>query len=224
MRALWLAAAAALSLTLYLRAAYLGPPWQVYLLKPLTTALVLLLAWTGRGATARYRAAILVGLVFSLVGDVLLMLPQDRFVAGLAAFLAAHLAYLAAFTDGVGWRLRGWPTAAYLLAGAGVVGALWGRLGDMRLPVLAYVLVILAMASQAAGRARVLRTRSSASAAAGAALFVVSDATIAIDRFGGHFAAATLVVMTTYVGAQLLIAGSTGAAGAALKPRLGTVP
>lgn len=208
----WLWAAAAASLTLHLRAVYQGPEWQVYLFKPTTTLLVLLVAWLGTGATARYRRAILAGLLLSLAGDVLLMLPADRFVAGLGAFLLAHLAYLAAFTDRVGWRLRGWPTAAYLAAGAGVLASLWGALGEMRIPVIVYMLVIVTMASQAAGRALALRTRGAAGAAVGAALFVVSDATIAIDRFGGGFGAASLVVMTTYIAAQLLIAGSTGAA------------
>ena len=126
MTARWLAVAAAASLTLHLRAAYQGPEWQVYLFKPLTTSLVLLLALTAPpGATTRYRRAIGAGLALSLVGDVLLMLPGDRFVAGLIAFLAAHLAYLAAFSDRVGPRVARWPTAAYLACGAGVLAYLW---------------------------------------------------------------------------------------------------
>ena len=209
MRVVWLAGAAAVSLTLHLRAAYFGPAWQVYLFKPVTTTLILLIALTaGAVATRRYRTAIVVGLLFSLLGDVLLMLPRDLFVVGLGAFLLAHLAYLAAFTDGVGWRVAGWPTALYLAAAAGVLVYLWENLGTMRVPVIAYVAVIVLMAAQAAGRARTLGTDGSFAAARGAALFVVSDATIAVDRFGEPFAAATAVVMTTYVAAQLLIAVS----------------
>ncbi len=42
-------------------------------------------------------------LVFSLAGDVFLMLPTDRFVAGLAAFLVAHVCYVGGFwTKGPG--------------------------------------------------------------------------------------------------------------------------
>ena len=44
------------------------------------------------------RAAVVVALVLSLVGDVALMLPGEHwFVFGLAAFLVAHLAYVVAF-------------------------------------------------------------------------------------------------------------------------------
>jgi uncharacterized membrane protein YhhN len=44
-------------------------------------------------------------------------------------------------------------------------------------------------------------------------LFVVSDGTLAINRFRVRFRAAQFIVMTTYVAAQALIAASVGAAG-----------
>ena len=43
------------------------------------------------------RAWFVAALVCSLAGDVLLMLPSDRFIAGLAAFLVGHLCYVAGF-------------------------------------------------------------------------------------------------------------------------------
>ena len=49
---------------------------------------------------SRYAGFILAGLVFSLAGDVFLMLPSDQFMAGLVSFLIAHLFYIAAFTAG----------------------------------------------------------------------------------------------------------------------------
>ena len=52
-------------------------------------------------------SAVLAGLGLSLVGDVALMIPQG-FLAGLVAFLLAHLAYLVAFTRG-GVRLAARP-------------------------------------------------------------------------------------------------------------------
>ena len=207
----WLAGAAALSLALHLRAVYAGPEWQVYLFKPITTTLIIVLAVLSAGdASRRYRTGVLAGLFFSLIGDVMLMLPGDRFIPGLVAFLVAHLCYLAAFTDGVGFRLVHPLTVVYLAAGAVVIAPLWPQLGALRVPVLAYMAVIMAMAAQAAGRWLALRTEAARLAAMGAAVFVVSDATLAIDRFGGGFAAASLVVMTTYIAAQLLIAWSVG--------------
>src|SRR3990172_12111355 len=91
---------AAATAALHVRAEYRGPRWQVYLCKPITTALLLVLALLAQGPGARYQAAVAVGLTLSLFGDVFLMLPGDRFVAGLASFLLAHVAYLVAFTAG----------------------------------------------------------------------------------------------------------------------------
>src|SRR4029079_17999518 len=70
-----------------------------YVCKPATmvalivTALALAPAAGQDGGRAWFVAA----LVFSLAGDVFLMLPSDRFVAGLASFLVAHLCYVAGF-------------------------------------------------------------------------------------------------------------------------------
>ena len=55
-------AAAALSVGLQLRAEYRGPRWQVYLFKPSTTALLLLLAVLSAPAHgALYQQAVVVG-------------------------------------------------------------------------------------------------------------------------------------------------------------------
>src|SRR5207249_8631537 len=79
--------------------------------------------------------------ILSLVGDVLI---EASFVAGLAAFLLAHVAYIAAFlADTKRPRLlRALPIAAY---GAGMTAFLWPRLGGMRAPVAIYVIAICTM-------------------------------------------------------------------------------
>ncbi len=77
---------------LHIRAEYLGPQYHVYLLKPLTMVFILLIVvQAGWPDFSRYKVAILAGLVCSLAGDVFLMLPSDRFIAGLVSFLLAHL-------------------------------------------------------------------------------------------------------------------------------------
>src|SRR5213080_3500470 len=86
-------AVAAVSLLFHLRAEYRGPQRQVFVFK--------LLAIAAFAPHTRYDTAILIGLVFSLAGDVFLMLPRARFVAGLTSFLAAHIAYLFAFAADV---------------------------------------------------------------------------------------------------------------------------
>ena len=209
----WLPAAlAVVSGCLHLRAEYRGPRRQVYLFKPLTVVWLLVLALTvAEPVSARYQFAVVVGLAFSLAGDVFLMLPGDRFLPGVASFLLAHLAYLVAFTSGVPFGANLPLLAPYALLGGVMLGVLWRHLGAMRLPVVVYVAAIVVMAWQAAGRAASLGTAGVLLAAAGAALFVVSDAVLAVNRFRRRFRSAQAVIHATYYAAQLLIAWSVAA-------------
>ena len=201
---------AALAGLLHLRAEYRGPRWVVYVCKPLTvTCLLLLVLAMGNYQGARYGEAVAVGLACSIAGDVFLMLPGDRFLPGVAAFLLAHLAYLVAFTAGTPLGAHHALLAPFALVGGVMLALLWPRLGPMRVPVTVYVLVIVTMAWQALGRAATLGTTGALLAAAGASLFVLSDATLALNRFRAPFRAAQLVILSTYYAAQALIAWST---------------
>ena len=176
----------------------------VYAAKPTTTTLLIIVAAIAP-SHSRYAFAILAGLVFSLAGDIFLMLPRDRFVAGLVAFLIAHIAYIIAFCNGVAFLSRPLWLAPYSLAALLVLSLLWPRLGHLRIPVAIYVIALVLMATQASVRAEALGGIAVA-AAIGAALFIVSDATLAVNRFRAPFRSAQILVMTTYVAAQILIA------------------
>ena len=147
------------------------------------------------------RAAVVVGLALSLVGDVLLMLPRDRFVPGLGAFLAAHLAYLAAFVAlGVGLLgfLAGLVLVGLAVALVGTRILVGARASSPALvaPVAAYLVVISLMVAFAYGTGRWL-------AIAGASLFYASDAVIGWTRFVGDFRRSRVLVMVTYHLGQL---------------------
>lgn len=209
-----LAAAAVLVAVLAIRAHYLEDRqrWQVYAFKPLATLLILALALFLPPARPDYQWAIAAGLVLSTAGDVFLMLPRDRFVAGLASFLLAHLCYLRAFSIEVpfGAGLLLW--LPFIAAGGMVVALVWpGLKPALRGPVVVYVIVIAAMAGQATGRWYASGSAVALAAAVGAGLFVVSDAVLAIDRFRWPFRAARAVTLATYWAAQLLIAISVSA-------------
>lgn len=183
--------------------------WVVYGFKPATTILILWLAAATAAVDLKYRRAIIVGLVFSLFGDVFLMLPGDWFLFGLASFLVAHVFYLVAFTRGVRFAGRWMPFAGYAVFGLAALASLWSSIPSvMRLPVLAYVLLLVSMASQAAVRAMVVRTKAAQLAAIGGGLFLLSDTLLAVNRFGGRFALSSLLVLGTYYAAQWLIAAS----------------
>jgi len=158
---------------------------------------------------SRYSLLIIIGLICSLAGDVFLMLPSDQFIAGLLSFLIAHVLYIIAFrTNEQG--LGGFDIA-FPLYGLGLLmyWLLWPFLGEMKIPVLVYMLVIMTMAWQS-----VIRWRANQndvrrfSAVVGAILFVISDSTIAFSRFRGRSDISDGLIMTTYFAAQWLIAMS----------------
>ncbi len=94
--------------------------WLHWLCKPLATFLIFLLAWrAARPVSMAYRRNVLVGIAFCLLGDVLLLLPQDLFVPGLVSFLLAHGWFIAAFSSDVRFASRWWTWLLCLAVGAG---------------------------------------------------------------------------------------------------------
>ena len=204
-----LSALALASGALHVRAEYRGDRRSVYLFKPLTVLCIIAVAIVIPGPlSGRYRIAILAGLLCSIVGDVFLMLPGDRFIQGVAAFLLAHLMYLAAFTVDVTFGTQPALLLPWLAVGVVMLRILWPGLGKMRVPVVIYMTAILAMAWQATGRAVTSGTTGALLAGIGAAVFVVSDAALALNRFRRPFRAAQAIILPTYYLAQLLIAWS----------------
>jgi uncharacterized membrane protein YhhN len=198
---------ALISAILHIRAESVGPKRNVYLFKPLTMICIILIALAAESrVSASYKYLIVAGLVCSLVGDIFLMLPSDRFIPGLLSFLVAHLFYIAAFASG-GARLSAiWYAIPFLIYGAVMLWTLSPHLGSMRLPVVVYMLVILVMAWQALSRWLGTEQAGSAHAFFGALLFTVSDSILAVDRFRGRVAYAQFYILAMYFTAQWLIA------------------
>jgi uncharacterized membrane protein YhhN len=136
-------------------------------------------------------------LVFSLAGDVFLMLPSDQFVFGLASFLVAHLAYVVGLNIDGGSATALAVSAVVVAIVAAVVArpilaAVWrGDDPGLRVPVVVYMVAIAAMVASAVATGRV-------PAAAGAALFFASDATIAWNRFVRPLRWGPLFIIITY--------------------------
>jgi uncharacterized membrane protein YhhN len=190
--------------------------------KPLSTLLVILvaaLAFAVPGThDVTYALLILAGLLLSLVGDVLLIFPTSRaFMAGLIAFLCAHLAYIGAFihlqtSRELGAKLPAELIAALVLAGvaATVYRTLQPKLGQMRLPVILYMAVITVMVHRALAVAFVYPGQPALPVlvVGGALLFYLSDAILAIDRFkfDGAMPHGRLWSLSAYYAGQLLLA------------------
>lgn len=192
-----------------------GPRRLEYAAKPATLVLLVgaAAAQYGRVPTLQW-APTVAALVLSLVGDVLLMLPVERFVAGLAAFLAAHLCYAAAFVPSLPPVRTLVPALAVALLASGTVffqirRALVAR--DERsliLPVGAYAVAIalmLAAALTTLARPAVFPHAVALAAVTGAALFVMSDSLLAWDRFVFPTAMGPLGVIVLYHLAQICL-------------------
>lgn len=159
-----------------------------------------LIAWLRSTPVSPYRTWISIGLAFSVLGDILLAIPADLFVFGLAAFLCAHLAYLRGYC---GITLR--PALPALIfsaiTGIALLGVLASHgLGPLLIPVALYALAISAMLWRALACGGV--------AALGAGLFVFSDSLIGIDRFVSPFSAAPYLIILAYWLGQWAIASS----------------
>jgi alkenylglycerophosphocholine/alkenylglycerophosphoethanolamine hydrolase len=183
--------------------------WLWLVVKPVP---VLCLVWWVLGAPkSAYRDRLAAGLALSAAGDVLI---EWSFVAGLAAFLLAHIAYIAAFLADTKrpHLVRAAPIAAY---GVAVTAFLWAGLGEMRPAVMAYVTAICSMVWRAAarvGRYGVSRPGEWAGLA-GAILFALSDTLIALDRFHARIPGAGFAIILLYWAGQLGIAMSAATGG-----------
>lgn len=163
-----------------------------YIAKPAVMAFLFLWLYTTTGLQGT-RLWFGLGILLSLVGDVLLMISLDRlFLPGLAAFLLAHLSYITGFraelTTVNVWSLI---LLAFIAINASrllrrIVGAMRAR-GEntLILPVIAYGIVISIMLYAAMSTTSNLTWSPLAASlvSAGALLFVASDVILAWMKF-----------------------------------------
>ena len=177
--------------------------WLVKAMPALSLAVLVKLRLEGRQSVLLSAA-----LVLSAGGDVALSLRDDGaqtyFVVGLGLFLIAHLCYIAAFALARAYQ----PGRLPVMIGFGVLAVammvlLIPHLGAMLIPVLFYIAVITSM-----GLMATLNTQGGTLLIVGAALFFLSDATIAINTFllAEPHPVASYIIMPTYYAAQFCIA------------------
>ncbi len=143
-------------------------------------------------------------LVLSAIGDYFLSRAEDKFTIGLVSFLTAHLLYIWLFWQLITTASFGWGQGA-MLAYALFYGAyLWPRVGEYRIPVLAYIFVITIMVSTAfmlpTGYTLVLL---------GSLSFALSDSVLALEMFvitnPKTKIALSKIVWVSYIAAQALL-------------------
>jgi uncharacterized membrane protein YhhN len=189
--------------------------WRMveYIAKP--AVMVCLIAWLGvNGGWSDPLLWFTAGLVFSLAGDIFLMLPKERFVAGLVSFLLAHVAYV------MGLNTTPIPITVVTIIIAVIVGLVSTRLflrisqglvatgnSKLKIPVLIYTIVISLMLFSAL--LAFVRQSWSVWAALlvglGAVLFFLSDSMLAWNKFVNPLKYGKLLVIITYHTGQVLI-------------------
>lgn len=200
---------AIISAVIHMWAEYNGPPVLISIFKPLTMLFIITIAVLAKSPPSRkYKVAIIAGLIFSLSGDIFLILPVDLFIAGLISFLIAHLFYIFAFRSGRPWRFNVVVMLILAIYGMLMYALLLPGLGGLALPVAGYVLVILTMIWQAYDQWDQLRGRWALFAIIGALFFAASDTFLALNKFWQPFAAEKALTLSTYFIAQWLIANS----------------
>jgi uncharacterized membrane protein YhhN len=186
--------------------------WLIFLTKPLLIPSLAL--WFHKNIISIISPAklyFLMGLYFSTIGDILLMLVnvggEVYFLLGLGSFLIAHICYIMAFVKYSDFKKGAISKKKLLLAPfmiflIGTVIFLWDGLGELRIPVLIYASVIISMAAFCFNLKNRVSEKSFLFLFSGALLFVISDFAIAIVKFN-HINLphniSGIIIMTTYL-------------------------
>lgn len=214
---LWmLLSAAALSalLAIFCEERRAGRHPAFYVLKPLTTLLILGAAASAEGADPAYRQGICIALALSMCGDIALMFAGNAaFMAGLGSFLLAHGLFVWVFLADGAAAPPLW-TGAVVLAALAFFVWLLPRTGPLKIPVVIYGLALVAMSLVAAGRLEWRQDSSGLLALLGALVFLASDSALAACQFWRPYPRAQSLILSTYWAAIGLLAASVAGSGA----------
>lgn len=190
--------------SLHIRTRYKNLKLQEYILKPLTTLLIILIAYLG--LPSDYKNHIIYGLIFSLFGDIFIMMPEDKFIFGLVSFLIAHVIYIYAFMHGTPFILPFYFIIPFVIYGIAMYMYLFKSLNELKIPVFVYISIILIMGVSALNLWYSRGDNLSLLAFIGSLLFIISDTVLAVDKFKNKMYIAEMALLTTYYSAQTLIA------------------
>ncbi|WP_421507495.1 lysoplasmalogenase [Erwinia rhapontici] len=192
---------------LYVDASYRGPQWQRWVFKPVT--MLLLLAWAWQApvlATTDY--LILLGVLATLVGDALTLLPTKRMLYAIGAFFLSHLLYTLYFASQMTLSVF-WPIPLVLLIIGGVVLAtIWSRLEELRWPICTFFGMALLMVWLATERYFVLPSEDAFTLMAGAILLLLGNIVWLVSHYRRRFSADSAIIAACYFGGHFMIVRS----------------
>ena len=181
-----------------------------YIAKPaIVISLMFLFIKTSEGISKSIKRITLLALGFSVLGDILLMFVDQSphfFTVGLVAFLLAHIMYIVVFLRHRNKQKSILSFVILLLVYAsGLFYLLKDGLGEMLVPVIVYMIVILSMATTAFVRRGIVNSNSYNLVFIGAIFFMISDSILALNKFYQPIPFSNISIMLTYALAQYLI-------------------
>lgn len=190
--------------------------WLDLATKPFLVISLLLFYLTAKAENSSALSKLIISaLVFSWIGDILLMLQgqfSGLFIFGLAAFLIAHISYIFGFRKArfdepgeINLSFVRTRVVFLLLIGGALIYMLYPNLEELLIPVVLYTIVIIAMGISALLRRGRTPDKSFIMVYSGALLFIMSDAMLGINKFMNPIVQARLLIMATYITAQFLI-------------------
>ena len=188
------------------RAKYRVSKDQLLIFKPLTLLLIISIVLLFPAIEQKYKIFILLGLLFSLLGDVFLIYPKQHFTKGLIAFLIGHIFYIVAFIVSTGFHYTEWIYIPIVVVGIIYLKNILPYSGKKTIPIIIYIFIIAIMGWLALERLNSLQTIGALLSAMGAVLFMISDSILALNKFRKQFQSAELIILSTYYTAQWLLA------------------
>lgn len=183
-----------------------------YIAKPLLMPALIFIA-AGSTDNVSGKKIIVAALFFSWLGDIFLLLENRNalfFIFGLICFLTAHIFYILYFlhirSSNIS-LLKKQPLliAAVICYGITLVWFLFPHLGDLKIPVFVYAIIICSMLLCSLHVYSKANKQANIFFVSGALFFVLSDSLLALNKFYQPFTFAGVCIMLTYCAAQYLI-------------------
>jgi uncharacterized membrane protein YhhN len=180
--------------------------------KPLLVPFLFFLVWNYNSFVEK--KWLLYGLLFSWIGDLLLMFVDKNelfFITGLFSFLTAHFFYLYLFIKQkklykTSKNISFWFAVLLVVAYLGsIMYLLFPKLGSLKIPVTIYAFTISTLLLLGFKVYFGWKNKAAQFVLIGAIAFVLSDSLLAINKFYNPIEKASFWIMSTYIIAQTFI-------------------
>lgn len=192
---------------LYVDASYRGPQWQRWVFKPVT--LLLLLAWAWQAPVLKSTDyLILLGLLATLIGDALTLLPTRRMLYAIGAFFLSHLLYTLCFASQMTLSFF-WPIPLTLLIiGAALIATVWSRLEELRWPICTFIGMTILMVWLAAEQYFFRPNDYSFTLVVGSGLLLLANIVWLVSHYRRRFNADRAIIAACYFAGHFMIVRS----------------